>query len=511
MSEHFRFYPNQADTVVPWNARYQFPSQSNKATKSTPRIPPKNGAIFSPVNAPYIRLEAPAEGYIDMSKSTIEFDVTLVGRAVEGNEILRFQNNIQSIFRRVRHLYGGTPLEDIQDYNLVVRALSEWTATNPMGTIDGTSIDQGLGGAVMGWNGANSASMINARQYFIQGIDNTAAGVGAAKVPNAVGSIVGYAGLGTTRRYQVSLATGLWTQPKLMPAKWMAAQFATEIELAPAIDCIFLERDGAAAGTGAMPTYQITNVNFLPEIVHFDPAYDEMFLRGLREGGVPLKFGTWNSFTFNIGGQTNVNLNIQERSRSVKALFAIQRRAPTTFYTDSGAMLTSSAGVLQQFQWRIGGRYFPSAPVQMTLTPSGSVTNGGAEAWVELEKALNITGDYRLSCANNALRWGQEYVIALEGDYNNNFNKYDAAGVITGTAAPAGSSGNIGSQCFAAAVSLESSNGTEISGLNAEEQSDISFMATYSTAQAASFTMTVLSYVDKMMVLRENNAVELIQ
>jgi len=63
--------------------------------------------------------------------TTLEFDVTLTGfNAGSGmHGAVRFQNNIQSIFNRIRVLYGSTPLEDIMGYNCVVRALTEWTAT----------------------------------------------------------------------------------------------------------------------------------------------------------------------------------------------------------------------------------------------------------------------------------------------------------------------------------------------------------------------------------------------
>jgi hypothetical protein len=48
MSSHFKWYPADSETVVPWNARYAFPSQANKAEKITPRIPPKSGSNFNP-------------------------------------------------------------------------------------------------------------------------------------------------------------------------------------------------------------------------------------------------------------------------------------------------------------------------------------------------------------------------------------------------------------------------------------------------------------------------------
>ena len=60
-----------------------------------------------------MRLEFPAQGYVNPLNTTLEFDVTLNAFGTAGVDIIRFQNNIQSIFSRVRLLYGATPLEDI--------------------------------------------------------------------------------------------------------------------------------------------------------------------------------------------------------------------------------------------------------------------------------------------------------------------------------------------------------------------------------------------------------------
>lgn len=263
---------------------------------------------------------------------------------------------------------------------------------------------------------------------------------------------------------------------------------------------------------------------------------DAMFLKGLQDGGVPIKFSSWHTYRFGTAGSANLNLQIQERSRSVKALFAIQRRDPPNMQTDSGAMfLCSTAGdtnqpnTLQSYQFRIGGRYFPAAPVQISTTTGSSYTNGGAEAYIELQKALNIVGDYRLSTGCNAIRWGippfdspitfGNYTsIYSEYDYAPTVMGYDKDGSVSQTAVtkPLSStgncfSGNCGSQCFAMAIDLETSNGVEISGLNAEEQSDISLIATYAATQRQEFVMEVYAYYDAMIILRENNVLELIQ
>ena len=203
-----------------------------------------------------------------------------------------------------------------------------------------------------------------------------------------------------------------------------------------------------------------------------------------------------HTFIFNAGGSATANLQIQERSRSVKALFAVLRRNPPNIATDSHATFFStqespaSVGVeqtLQQYQFRIGGRYFPAAPVQCSINPGSATSNGAAEAYVELSKALNIVGDYRLSSSVNSNRWAMTPQLnAVAGGvdetiFPTNLNEYDFDGtmshvagnvpVVARTKQPLnGTSGTLGSSCFAMSTSLETSNGIEISGLNAEEQ-----------------------------------------
>ena len=138
----------------------------------------------------------------------------------------------------MRLLYGATPSEDIINYNVITRALTEWTATNQSGTMDQTSIAEGIGGYANGFvmSGLAAASLtpglVNVRQNFIQGIDrsaNTAVvaagvpapfkqGTGVGNVPNQQ-AITGFTTSGTnysTRRYQVQFSLGMFNQDKLV-------------------------------------------------------------------------------------------------------------------------------------------------------------------------------------------------------------------------------------------------------------------------------------------------------
>jgi hypothetical protein len=251
-----------------------------------------------------------------------------------------------------------------------------------------------------------------------------------------------------------------------------------------------------------------------------------MFLRGLREGGVPIKFSSWHTFIFSSASAQNVSLQIQERSRSVKAIFALQKKATPDIRFDSGATFldtsANGASTLQTYQYRIGGRYFPASPVQCSQV-GGAVCNGGAEAYVELSKALNIVGDYRLSTSCTAATWALQPTASgqlAEWDGQYGLAGFDAAGrpiLATGFENATNSfSGGWASSCFGAAINLETSNGVEISGLNAEEQSDISLLMNWRSPQvsgngATPSNIEVYTYYDAMIILRENNVIELIQ
>ena len=532
MSTHFKWYPSSEEETVPWFARYQFPSQANKSVKMTPRIPPKGGNEYRPGQV--IRLEFPAQGYVNPLNTTLEFDVTISGVTGESNStnaeyIVRFQNNIQSIFSRVRLLYGSTPIEDMDKYNVLVRLLTEWTSTNQHMSIDQTSIAEGIGGVVPGFGVGANRGYVNVRQRYIQGVGHsTAAGAtesaGFGKVPQSTGkppiSIVGNS---TTRRYQVNLALGLMTQDKLIPTKWMASQLAIEITLAPAAECLYMPLRGSSiVGT---PTYTVTDVNLIPEVLEFDASYDAMFLKGLQTGGVPIKISSWHVSTFSSASSSRLNLQVQEASRSVKAIFAIQRRAQSDITVDSHAAHfdTSNDGqsCLKEAQYRIGARYFPASPMQGATSSGFPISNGGCEFFLELQKALNIVGDYRLSCTTNTLKWALQSAGGFlhEYDYSKSLNLFSANGVPSITSHETATNsfcGDLGSACFTVATDLETSNGVEISGLNAEEQSSITVILNYDKPQVTGSSgvaslFEVFTYFDAMLILKENNVIDMVQ
>lgn len=150
-----------------------------------------------------------------------------------------------------------------------------------------------------------------------------------------------------------------------------------------------------------------------------------------------------------------------------------------------------------------------------------------------MSKALNTLGDARLATPCNVLKWAippmsiswsgsaATFTALPEFDYRYQVVRwqnaapvvYPVEGFLSDGATPGGNSfcGNQGSSCFAMAVDLETTNGGEISGLNAEEQSDITLIARWNRSQDSAMVYDIFTYVDSMIVLRENNTLELVQ
>jgi hypothetical protein len=584
MATHFRFHPSEAKDHVPINATYSYPSQAALSKKRVFKIPPLNGNEFRP--GQIIKLQFPSEGYLDTPNTSLAFDVDMIYNNTDGDfSYVRFQNNIQSIFKRVRLMYGSTPIEDIPEYNVIVRALSEWTSNSK--TFDQTSINLGYGGVTHVGTITNPESgekkggavsrSCHVRQNYIQGKDFTCQdpvittgtvtdygnNYGAGTVPNAaIGSqqevdlLSGmnnklhpnYAKGSPHRRYQVHLMLGMFQQQKLIPLKFMASQLHVEIELENPRSCMYYRpsvtwssQPAGVSGVGtpgATPTYVLKNVCFNAQTFEYGSLYDAQVIKQIVDTGIPIKFDTWHSYKFSSSGAPYVSLQIPERSKSVKSIYVLQRREPETFDTDSGACFFDTttgeidgASTLQEFQFKIGGKYYPEEPIKCSTLVGGIVPNSGCEAFVELKKCLNIIGNYLISTENNTLSWaltagnndhqlGLAHNILPEYDYDHEVLRFKPTGApVLNIKKHPGEDGNSGgpitgsvaSAMFAMSVNLETTKGLDISGLDALNATTIELIARYSKPQQSGFAFNVFTYIDSLFVLKDNNEVQITQ
>ncbi len=541
MSSHFLFH-SEASETVPANARYAFPTQASRVIKSQVKVPPRTGINYDNNGASskgkLIQIVIPAQGYLNPLESYLRFDLTLIAASVTGLVGVRPIDCIHSMFRRMRILYGSLVIEDIQNYATLVRMLTN-VAVNTNYQDHQGCILEGMG------SDAQRAALHNYYYTSGEGVGQSQSAVAGAVNFSPLGTQTAQWGIGTgiasgqgslgasgtslTHTYCINLASGFLTQQKLIPLKWMANQLTIELELEEPAGFIvqgYTASTGSGNGSfsadhvpgfyntagddpgqhGSTFTYNLDNVYYVAELLEFDSTYDAAFYQGMLTGGVPIKFASWHNYIHAMSGGTKQNLVIQERSRSIKAAFSVIRDTldlnssyymtdPLWFYAGSiydcqavpnatpGALLLSNVNNktdlnptratqwIQEFQWRIGGRYFPSQPVR--------TDNGGAEALAELQKALNSLGDYSVSSPISIQNWWR----------------------------------NRG--CFTMSAEFESSNGTEMSGVNAEELADLALSiswATQSGGTGVSSSALLYSFIhyDAMLIIRPNNVIELV-
>lgn len=528
MASTFKFH-SQINETVPWMAQYSFPTQQTKVNKQIVKLPPKNGGTFRQNDI--IRIEFPADNYLNTLNSVLTFDLSVAdgSNAQSTWKMLQLQRGgAQNLVKRLRVLYGSLVLEDIQEYKTLVRIFTELGVQQDYMASSGNILDGMSTTDSQPWDSID----ITAGRQLLKAEANWPSDT-ASDLRDAVtsGEFIANDALRTTRTFALNLLSGLLTSKKLLPLKWMAAQLSIEITLASASEA-FLDRAPQAStetvsiltGGSNQPvsytvpadsttfvaaSYTVENVNYVAELVEFDSTYDQAFFMGLQQGGVPIKFSSWHYHSFNLSGNSYI-AQIHERSRSVKAAFAVVRdSAQPAFYKDSDRFFHAikhdfnttttgwNAGKLDQsiyqgaiyeYQWRVGGRYYPSQPVRCM--------GGGAEAYTELLKTINALGDYTRASSLTQYTYSAGLAYAKNATtptVNNDFTtrRFDGK--------------------FIMGCEFENTDvmPDTIAGINAEEQSDIA-LSIKAYDNAANKKLDVFMHFDCLIVVRDGNVVELI-
>ena len=552
MASHFLFHSAVGETV-PWNAKFAFPTQASRVIQSRTRIPPittpQMGSLAAPLNSSakgrLIQIKLPADGYLNPLESYLRFDLVLCAAAGSGSVNVnapRILNSVHGMFRRLRVLYGSTVFEDIQLYNSLVRtitnvAVGERYQNNVGCILEGFGSDamraalfNPLTRGVVADSGHSGFTGNLANQTYAAATGSGSATalpllqVNGPVLITTSNELVANGGVKHT--FCIQLASGIFTQQKLLPLKWMANQLMIELELEEPAGFIVTGQTAqviastaasSAAGNPTLPAlsneiipalyttvptmsatagvtlhaddsspainYYLDNIYYVADLLEFDSTYDAAFYQGMATTGVPIKFASWHTHQ-HVPAGANTTLIIQERSRSVKAAFSILRKRGDLSYTlltdpywtypgitpALNANYAEATHGIDEFQFRIGGKYFPSQPVKCT--------NGGTEPLAELQKALNVMGDYQLDAPIKPENWWRYRGNCVLG------------------------------------VEFESSNGFEMSGINAEELADLQLIVKLANSSAtfdSDMYFTTFVHYDALLIIRPQNVIELVQ
>ena len=215
----------------------------------------------------------------------------------------------------------------------------------------------------------------------------------------------------TNLRRCIQLIGGLFDNDTFFPVKYVdGLQVDLWVESSDAV----MGKVGGTTVTGVT----VSVISMVCEFVDFDPTYTAIFeKRFLGENGgavgIPYSFDTFTSSKTTING-TSASKVISENVRSLKSLFCVQQQTGDKTDTFRQARLSS---VL----YKLGNVYYPSQAI--------STTDGASEAFKEMQKALNVSGDMAYSIACTPAQWSDFTDIADQtdltaGDYelwNNSF------------------------------------------------------------------------------------------
>lgn len=538
-------YHQNVNTIVPAQATYPFPSQATQMHKQTIKITPQGTQDYDP--GKIARFVLPSDGYLNAKNSAFTLNLqfpnntqqhilkmtvsssgtvftlathangaavsatddaytSLYLRIVDGpshigakcvvadyvgatkvatmtnwsgpiadgvysvwlsTQDIRLQKaGVHELIKRVRFIYGGLLLEDVQNYNKIARML----------------VNSGVSGGYAGSSGSILEGMSASYLREPSWLATSYGGINCPVPDELLSSAVPTDNLTDLQRSFTFnlLACGLANIDKLLPLKWMAAQFVIEIEFATAAEAL-ISPDSTA-------TFKVKDLAYIAEIMEFDSVYDTLFYRGMVESGVPIKFTSWHHQISSCTG--TAHYMIHENARSIKAGFAMITDVNTDlskdsnfFYHDAGKYVASDGSYsdsetarVNTYQWRIGGKYSPAQPVDCT--------KGASEAYLEYMKALNTLGDYTFDCSISPFDWSSSYTWNTE-----NGNKFTMAQEFENT------------DVFP----------NTISGINAENQSDLSLKIEFSTSPTSG-TKLVESYIsfDNLLIVREGHLVDLV-
>lgn len=158
---------------------------------------------------------------------------------------------------------------------------------------------------------------------------------------------------------------------------------------------IFLSSDATCGAAGIT----VSDVAYVCEFLQMDAQYSMAFESQFLQGGIKYSFDTYTTSQTTVAN-TNVNKQITENVRSLKTVYAVQQQAADPINVFRQARTKS-------VQWKYGSVYMPSQAV--------SCEDGGAEAFKECMKSVNLSGDQSYDVDITKAQWSDDGNVANNG------------------------------------------------------------------------------------------------
>lgn len=309
---------------VPDQLKYLLPQNSVPSRREVRSIRPASGSTFSDTGTSSILIHIPPVAYLDTKETFLQFKISATGTNVE------YSGNGHCFIRRLQIRSGaGDVIEDINNYNVLQRMLSDFTVSqqlrdNAMSTLEG---------------------------YGTQAV---------RRLWSAAGKTV-----------SIQLLAGLFKSQKFLPMKYLKGGMYLEITLDSSVNCMM-------TSTGAS-TYALSEVQLTTSYVSFSQDIDQAVSSAIKTKGLQIHFA---SFASSVMTSTNSNetIIIPSRYKSLKTVFVVPRLNSVLNVDSSDSLGTRTFNTLTELTLRVDDY----------LQIPCSATSSAAQVFQELAKALNF-------------------------------------------------------------------------------------------------------------------------
>ena len=330
------------------------------------RFPPKYSDRF--VANDVMRIEIPSTGWLDPETLTFSGTVTLrnLKRSIgmKGCGAALKNHGVQSLFDRVKIIFGSTVVEDIQEANELINLVFECTSDE--------NYRKNYHFTAEGVYGLDDTRLFEKNIYDLsltrpglESLDDDYPAIGVDPVPDDPDDF--YDGLPRDYNWTLNLS-GLLSASKYLPLRYMGSMII-ELYMAPNPEAIYSQKIGENPTSRLYHDrvfYELTNVNAEADMCTFDESFEKAAMDTIEKEGLKIHFQSWNHHSRNITSANVSDLQISERSGSVRGLIFCMKNSGD----DQIVFIENQyhAHRLEEYQFRIGQEMFPSQPIKVGST-----------------------------------------------------------------------------------------------------------------------------------------------
>lgn len=221
-----------------------------------------------------VRFKFPSE-CIDFTNSSLQFGVTT---AVTGGTYARVSQNIGSVIRRLRLLFGSTEVYDTENFNLLFSYMTLYKNTNWF---------NGLGKLLMGTGSASDRNSAN----------------------------------NNGQKYLLRLGCICEILNRVLPLHVINEQFIIELTLEKPENCI--ETDGSN------PSFSLFSVEYHFDYLILEPEFNNLLKEQIVNGGLCIPFRKYNNYTNTsvTSGVTSAQIQLPYRYLALQGIISIMRNS----------------------------------------------------------------------------------------------------------------------------------------------------------------------------------------